>query len=745
MCIHLKRWVVVLAVATLLSAGVARAGEAEDQRAVELFEQAITYYQTGEYGQAREAFDELLSLEPSMRAALQMRDRAELGIFFKMKEREELADQVERIMEMMMRAVREQRKPVRNADELIANFTSDKAAVYGKARVHLRGYGPYAVPYLMPLLEMAEPDQQEVVGRAFSLLADLQRDACLPLIEVLRESDDSLLRTRVAAVLGHIGDVRAVPALMAAWEDPDSAAPVVEAAAEALDNITDKTLEELGSAVSQYVALGKAYFREDAPRIGYTFGVSADVWSWDSDGETMPLRIVYETIPNYLYYQRMAAETALDGLELAPGNTDLQALLAAATVRQLALCEIYRSEEVLFGGEPVPEERRTDAAQRAEVLAVQAPVLVSLLETPVVAHALSMTLDAEDAPASLYLVKAVRDKLSASTGMAAEGTVAALLKGLQSGMKDVRYNAAITLVRSCPSGECGQPQTITDVMSAALHAAASRHALVLVNDFQTRNTLTSILRAQGLATIETRVHEGSIQAALAMQPSVDVAFISAGAPEVLFGRVLDLLQSDPRTTGLPIYAIVGPEGPVADVAGYEAVTQILTADDVRAAKLEPIVQQVLARSRSAFTEEEEALVLKAVQAVNVVDPARTQYPLGQLEPALIKALRGYRDEVTVAAMDALAAIGSQQCLLPLARVVRQGSTTEIKATACYAAAAVMKRTGEGAPDQLRSALTETLASDQQALREAAAEAVSVAGIEPGERVLLIGAEALRLD
>ncbi|MFO8006188.1 MAG: hypothetical protein R6V05_00470, partial [Candidatus Brocadiia bacterium] len=728
MCTHLKRWVVALAVAALLSASVARAGEAEDVRALQLFEQAITAYQTGEYEQAREAFDELLTLEPSMRAALQMRDQAELGVLFQMKERDELAEQVERIMEMMMRAVREQRKPVRNPDDLIASFTSDKAAVYGKARVNLRGYGPYAVPYLVPLLEMEEVDQQEVVGRTFSLLADLQRDACLPLIEVLRNSRDSLVRTRVAAVLGHLGDVRAVPALMAAWESPDSAAPVAEAAAGALKNIADKTPEELGSAVEQYVELGKAYFREDAPRVGYTFGVSADIWKWNADGETMPEKLVYETIPNYLYYQRMAEETALDGLALAPGNTDLQALLGGAVVRQLALCETYSSEEVMFGGEPISEETRQDAARRAEAFSVQAPVLLSLLQTPVAARALSMTLDARDPAASLYLVKAVRGKLNASTGMPSEATVAALLKGLRSGMKDVRYNASITLMHACPGGDCGEPQVVTDVMAAALNVAASRHALILVDDFQTRNTLTSLLRGMGLATIETKVNEGSIQAALAMQPSVDIVFISAGAPELLFARVVELLQTDPRTKGLPIYAIVGPEGPVADVAGSEAVTEILTADDIRPAKLQPIVEQeVLAKSRSAFTEEEEMLVLKAVQAVSAVDPARTEYPMGQLEPALIKALRGYRDEVTLAAVDALAAVGSEQCLLPLARIVRQGSTSEMKADACYTAAAVMKRTGAGAPDQLRSALDDTLAGDEQALREAAAEALGVAG------------------
>ncbi|MFO8006783.1 MAG: hypothetical protein R6V05_03515, partial [Candidatus Brocadiia bacterium] len=81
----------------------------------------------------------------------------------------------------------------------------------------------------------------------------------------------------------------------------------------------------------------------------------------------------------------------------------------------------------------------------------------------------------------------------------------------------------------------------------------------------------------------------------------------------------------------------------------------------------------------------------------------------------------------------------------LARIVRQGSTSEMKADACYTAAAVMKRTGAGAPDQLRSALDDTLAGDEQALREAAAEALGVAGTGSAERLSLIRTQALQLD
>ncbi|MGD2175271.1 MAG: HEAT repeat domain-containing protein [Candidatus Brocadiaceae bacterium] len=726
------------------SIGLVHADEAQDAKAVELFQKGMTAYQTGEYAEARGVFDELLSMEPGMHAALRMRDRAEMGVLLEMKQREELGPQAEALVELMMRAVREKGRTVVEPDELIAQFTSEDAEAYGNAQVALKRHGPYAVPYVLPVLQSQAPDEQHVVGRAVSLLAGMQRDACLPLIEVLRNSDDPLLRSRVAGVLGQIGDERAVPALMAAWEDEGAAQPVRRAAAKALESLTGSAPAELGSAVEQYVEFGKAYLFQRADRVGYTFGMSGDIWQWNPRGGALPQKVTYEQVPNYLFYARMAGEVALEGLAMAPDEAPLQAILGAALVRQMGLCEHFSSAEFGLGGEELAEEQREDAAARAEQFAVRVPVVLRLLSTPVVAEALELTLDAADGRASLYLVKMLGAKLAAEGGLPDAATVDALVQALDSGSKDVRYNASIVLVESCPAGTCGPPEEIMQVMSAALNSATARKALILIDDFQTRNTLADILRSHGVVTIETGVNEGSIEGALSLEPSVDAAFLSGSAPDPVFGRVLGALRQDPRTKGLPVYVVLGPRGAVADVASYEGVEAILSADDIRQAKLQPIIEgTILAESRSAFTDQEEELVLKAVRALDGMAAADTAYPLRAIEPGLTRALRGYRDEVTGAAISALASFGSEAALPPLSQVVAGDDVVELKVGACEAMAAVMARTGaKPSPDALE-ALKAALSEGSQPLREAAAGALAVSGLGPQEVIGLVRSEGLQ--
>jgi len=739
-----KRWGTALTVAVVLlmaCGGVASAAQAEDQKALDLFEQGMTYYKTGEYQQAQKTFDRLLGLEPGMQAALRMRGMADLGVVFEMKQKAELAPQAEKLLDLMMRAGREARRQVETPQKLVRDLASEDVQAYGMAQVALKGHGPYAVPYVLPLLTQTDPEKQHVVGRAVGLLGTMQRDACLPLIQALVNTDDSLLKTRIAGVLGQIGDPRALPALMAVAQDGLAA----KAAAEAIQHIAGMPPAELDSAVTQYVEFGLAYFFEDRARVGYTFGTSADVWQWNPDGATLAEKLEYEQVPSYLYYQRMATELALDGLAIAPGDAELRSLLAASLVRQMALCEYFKSAEFRFGGRDLTEQVQQEAEARAEKLAVQLPLVLRMLDTPTVAGALELALDAESGPASLYLVKMIGTKLQATHEVPQGGTADALVAAMNSGDRDVRYNAAIVLVQSCPDGTCGPADQIADVLGASLRAAAQRRVLVVINDFQTRNSLAAILRAQGLGTVETRLNEGSIESALYLEPSVDAIFLSGNVPDLVFGRVLGLLKSDPRTKGLPLYVVLGPGEMAADVTDHEGVDQVMTTDDIRLEKLEPIIREVLSQSRSAFTDDEETVVLKAVAAINAVNPAHTAYPLETLERPLIQAVRGYSDEVTAGVIGALASFGTGESLGPLAHALATESSEDLKVAACEAMAAIMRRTLDVPGEMAEEALMEAVSSEDQAVRRAAAEALGAAGLQAETEIALLRSEGLNLE
>ena len=731
-------------VLVVCAGGISGAEATGQEQLLQTFQRGINHYQAGEFQQARQAFDRVLAMEPTQKMALEMRNMAELGIFFRMRDREELGPQADRLIELMSRAVREARREIKAPTALIEAFRSRDAVEYGRARIRLKSHGPYAVPYLAPLLALQGADEQYLAGRTFSLLADLHPDACLPLIQILTHADSAVLKERVAGVLGQIGDERAVPALLRVRESEDALESTREAAADAFRAITGKDPAEM-SASASYADLALAYFQGDAYRVGYTYGMTADVWQWDADAADLPQKVVHQQVPNYLYYARMGAEVAWAGLSAAPEDTELQALLGASLVRQLALSRFYASGEKQFGGRAVSDEQKQDATARADRLSKEVPVVLGLLDAEPVGRALRMALDSHYAPTALFLVKALRTKLSIAELETSEDIAAqALAAAMDSGFKDVRYKAAVALVEGSPTGDAAPADYTMEVLAAALRAATAKRALVLVDDFMMRNKLSDLLKDGGLATLEVPVNEGSIESALHLEPSVDVVFLSNEVPELLMGSVMEKLASDPRTKGLPVYVVADPSGEGADVSGYDAVTKVLTADDVRAETLEPIIAEVTAESQSPFTEQEKAQVLDATRVLDDVDQNTTAYPAGKLQPALIDALTGYGDEVTAAAVDALSKFGGEPCLLPLSKVVETGSTDPLKVSACHAIASVLERTDVALPIEAADILEAAHAEGSQAVQEAAAEAIGSCRLTGGRALDLIRTEPLGL-
>ena len=556
--------------------------------------------------------------------------------------------------------------------DLVEGFTSHDLLTYGNARIMLMGHGPYAVPYLLEPLAQSGPDAQMVVARTISLLGQLERDACLPLSAALRGTTNSLLKVRIAGALAQIGDPRAVPALMAVWADPEAGDDAQAAAGQALQSITGKSPDQLGSPAVQFTDIGRSYLIEDRARVGYTYGLSADVWKWNPAGEDLAACVVYETVPTCLDpYQRMATETAMAGLAVQPDSADLQALLVASLVRQLALVRYFESNPKDLNGMPVDPQVVQDAAGRAATLSTQVPVVVRLMGSSVVAQALKLTIEANDGPASLYLAQALDEKLtSGGPGAITPATTEALVAALNSGDKDVRYQAAVALVCANPNGDGLPVDVVMAVINAALSTAAQRNALVVMDNFQMSNKLVQNLRDAGLSTTEAGALEPRIEYALSLQPSVDAIFLQGNITESKYRRMIELIKGDPRTSHALLYVVIDPREDAAKVAPEDGVESVITPDGLRPDVLLPLLQsKVLMESRTSFTPDEEQTVLSAARTLASVNPVTTKYPLVVAEVALIRALRGYSENVTVAAISALGNFGTDAAIQPLSKVV----------------------------------------------------------------------------
>jgi len=710
----------------MVIAGPALAAERPvDEKAMALFAKGIRHYEAGDFEKARQVLDEFIARNPGSKTALAVREKVEIDLLLDMQDEEKLAPTAEKLLAMMNRAARRMRREIPDLEKLLTDFQSPNENTYLTARVQMIGHGPYAVPHLLGFLTTQKAENQRVVARTIMTLRSMPREVCLPLIATL-ETDQTLLKTRVASILGQIGDRRALPALAAISQDPNATAPLVEAAVEAIHNIMPDSGGELAPAARLYEELVQKYLQQDPVAVGYVFGEEADIWAWNPAAPELADKLTCEIVPAYVYYQRQGAECALNGLALAPESPELKSLLVALMCRQLALAQAHAA-----GADSQEAARLADLTERV-------PMLCHVVDSSVAGGALLHTLSVGDGAASLTLVKVIGAKAGAQSGTAADALTAAL----RSTDKDVRYRASIEIVKLSPSGTIGDPELTMQVMSAALKYAATKTALVAVNDLQLRNELSAALDDQGLASIGCSADVGGVRYALSVEPAVDVVFLDGNVPENIFRAAYNKLKADARTGGAPLSVIVNPSKQAAKLSDYVGITRVLSPDHVRAQALEPLLRTALAEPHTGLGEQKADVILLAAQVLQQVDPETTKYPLAMLEPSLIGALRGYGEPVAMAATTDLARFGSEASLAPLGALLADtGLSVELKAAACRAIAVTAQRTGAVPGAGTVDALRRALGSDEPAIRQAAAEALGVAGLSPDEILELVGAYA----
>ena len=727
-----------LTVALILLTGVCTVCPAQEEggeKVMALLEKGIQLYEEGQYAEARSALEEVIALKPGSKVALYVWEKAEIEELLRMVDRKEVAPAVRQVMEVLTRALREKKRSVEGIEKLLADFQSHDMETYARALNRLIGYGPYAVPYLLDFLVLDSEEDMRVVARTQVAITRMHRDVALPLIEALA-TEDGLLKIRVAGILGQLGDKRAAPALLALARNEQANEALRDTAGQALVDITGLGPEALGSTAAAYESLAQAYLCEDADIVGYLGGDYSEVWRWNADAAELTGKLDYELVPNFLYYLRAGGEVALEGLALEPGNELLQSLLLALVTIEASRCEVLASDEMpsSLGGGQVREETKAEAAGRLEDLLVRWPVLCHLCSPAVVGRALELTLAMGEGAASLRLTKALGSK----EGLTVEGGGSSLVAALDSGDKGVRYHAAAELVKHSPEGTFGEPQKVMHVLSAALRQAAAKNALLVFDNLNTRNMLSAILQEQNVASIGCSADAVRINMALNLEPAIDSVFLTGNLTDTSFESLLSGLKADVRTKTVPLFVVVDTEMESADLSRYEGITSALSIDDLRAEKIGPLMEEhVLTQSPTPLTEEKEAIVLKAARALALVDPLMTRYDLSLVESALIDALRGYSEEVQGAALRALARSGSAGVASPASEIVAsEASSGELKIVACRAIAAVLRRSGQPAGEDVVNRLLEALVGGDQAVREAAAEALGAAGIAPADALAL---------
>ncbi len=224
-----------------------------------------------------------------------------------------------------------------------------------RAKVISEKYGEYAVTYIQQNYLASETAQER--GLARQLLATIGSRATLPLVQVLKASDDTQ-REYAAHALGDIRDARALPMLATVAADSGQPRLVREACEAAIGRITGG-VGISHSAAELWLEQARGYYM-NASVGGWspgTFGlVGADipgalplllddptraypVWRWRGEA------LVMENIPVWNYADTLAEESANYAVRLAFGDNNVELAVSAAALACRIAAKQYTSNQ----------------------------------------------------------------------------------------------------------------------------------------------------------------------------------------------------------------------------------------------------------------------------------------------------------------------------------------------------------------------------------------------------------------
>jgi hypothetical protein len=229
------------------------------------------------------------------------------------------------------------------------------------AHFHLVIYGPFAMQYLLPLLNDASSDVLR--SRVMLVLKEIGTPATLALAEGLESERDrfKLLRRNCCVVLGNIGDERAIPALKRCAENPRELPDVRREAHIALAKLTGLPKEsDWKKATEYYYELARKYFYSH-PEAIHRWDRCRKFWKWDPGTQSLTQR----SVPAFAYNEQLCEDALFDLLELDPDYPGAWPLLVMALGSQFieARQAVRSAEEARALGE-LSEDALADLKER---------------------------------------------------------------------------------------------------------------------------------------------------------------------------------------------------------------------------------------------------------------------------------------------------------------------------------------------------------------------------------------------
>lgn len=657
------------------------------------FDEAQDLFKRGRIEESLQKFREVLAANPSNEDALAMWDRAGRDVFVPMLLREGEASTIARRFAELAKVSRKEKAG--NADAIKALveqvITGDYRAQRDAMNKLIADHGGYAVEYLYPYL--ADQDHLEARVNAIMALTKLGGDAVLPLIQVLKSSNDAM-RANAAAVLGMIGDGRATPSLTALLTG-DKSEMVREQAGVAL-----KKMNGMGAGAAQLYQQHAMDYIMGEPTVVRPYLSLHVIWSWAAD------QLTKKEVSPALFPVEMARQSALEALRLEPGQPDAQAAYVVACAAEKAELQAAKN-----GGGP-------DLGVDADALSAQVDTVLGLAGPETLSIALTATLDLNDAPTSAVLIEALgRAKAS--------GPV--LQRALESRDKLIRYPAALALANA------GQNLLgVVQVLMEAVAEDAVRNVVVIDDQDDSRNAMVSALADKGYNVVWASSGPLGLSRALSF-PTKDVVIVRSDMRDMTLDGIVRSMKDNPRTQSSAILVVASRARLEEEQKLYEGKVAGFIESGSPASAFLPQLEAAL----PPLNPERVAATSVSAHAARALAHMDAQ-ALGPAVDSLVATLEGRPNELREPALWALATVGPPAAAKPAAAILADAANPkELRLAATRTLQAVMHNSSADVVEAT-TALTDALKADDVELRRAAADALGAAQfLTPAQRAELI--------
>jgi CheY-like chemotaxis protein len=587
---------------------VAQDAEA-DKEIRELFRRGVSEFNQGRYEAAYESFNEALAKRPSYKLALELRREAGFQFFVEALSQEgDVGFVLRKFLEII-----EKRALIREPDEakikkLLEDIKSDDyRKKYMAIENLLSDVGQYCVPYCVETLGDRRNDQYRV--DIIVLLWRMSRDAVLPIIDILNSSNP-FMRQNAAIILGHIGDRRAIPALLARFQDPEEDVHVKDSSKESALKITrEKDIGDLGQAKEWYYGLAQDYYYDNLNVIVTSYRDWL-YWFWTEDEQQPHRKLAWRKVDRFEFNELLAEEACYEALALDDNYDDVWTLLLCVLFAELN--EVESALEVMVQSEDI-DGTVLDRFRQKRAINEKCQTICYTRGKQQLYKALRRSLDDRNALVAVSCINTLKD-------IKADGTMlpqpplpvdpnapkprpgeepppppppavgASLIAALNYPDKRVRYAAAEALVfmnpvRTVPR----QPfypfldaNKVVPTLIEAVGESAPRVILVIENDIQIANRTIDYIREIGYMPVLEKDGLNGLSRAKSF-PTQDLIIIATDLPDMKAFEIIDALREDYRTKDVPIF-VMAQETRLRVVKGLYAGK----ADDVIPKKIDQL-------------------------------------------------------------------------------------------------------------------------------------------------------------